>query len=77
MQIAEIEKNNSERIRIELTRYKDHDLIGLRVYYKVKLTENEWGPTKKGITCKVELLPEIIKALQDAEAEARNKGMLQ
>jgi len=47
------------------------------VYYKVKLTENEWGPTRKGITCKVELLPEIIKALQDAEAEARKCGMLQ
>jgi len=75
--IAEIEKNNSERIRIELTRWKDNDLVALRVYYKVKLTENEWGPTRKGITCKVELLPEIIKGLQDAEAEARQKGMLQ
>jgi len=76
MDIADIEKNTNERIRIELTRYKDHDLIGLRVYYKVKLTENEWGPTKKGITCRVELLPEIIKALQDAEAQARSDGLL-
>jgi len=77
MTITEIEKNNSERIRIELTKYKDHDLIAMRVYYKVKLTENEWGPTRKGITCKVELLPEIIKGLKEAEAEARQKGMLQ
>jgi len=77
MTITEIEKNNSERIRIELTRWKDNDLIAMRVYYKVKLTENEWGPTRKGITCKVQLLPEIIRALQDAEAEARQEGMLQ
>jgi len=74
--IAEIEKNHSERIRIELTRWKDNDLIALRVYYKVKLTENKWGPTKKGITCKVKLLPEIIKGLKEAEAEARKTGLL-
>ncbi len=59
MEIAEIEKNNSERIRIELTRYKDHDLIGLRVYYKIKLTENAWGPTKKGITCQFAPAPVV------------------
>jgi len=76
MEIAEIEKNNSERIRIELTRWKDNDLIAMRVYYKIKLTENQWGPTRKGITCKVELLPEIIKGLQQAEKEAKKTGLL-
>jgi hypothetical protein len=33
-------------------------------------------PTKKGISLKVERLPELIAALQAAEAEARNRGLL-
>jgi len=74
MEIAEIEKNASERIRIELTKWKDNDLIAMRVYYKMKLTENEWGPTRKGITCKVELLPEIIKGLQQAEKKPERQA---
>jgi len=76
MDIAEIEKNANERIKVELTKYKDHDLIGLRVYYRGSLTGQDWQPTKKGITVRVALLPEIIKALQDAENKAQKAGLI-
>jgi len=33
-------------------------------------------PTKAGIACRVALLPELITALQQAEAEARERGLL-
>ena len=33
-------------------------------------------PTKAGIACRVALLPEIIDALQQAEAQARARGLL-
>ena len=44
--ISEIEKNNGEAIRIELTEFEDFDLIGIRVY---ALREGQDAvPTRKG-----------------------------
>lgn len=61
-----IEKNKREQIRIEATEYKGQDLVDIRVYYQDQ-TSGEWKPSKKGIAFKVELLPEVIKALQALE----------
>lgn len=59
-----IEKNKREQIRIEATEFKGQDLVDIRVYYQDQ-ADGEWKPSKKGIAFKMELLPEIIKALQD------------
>ncbi|MBE3571834.1 MAG: transcriptional coactivator p15/PC4 family protein [Moorella humiferrea] len=61
-----MEKNKREQIRIEATEYKGQDLVDIRVYYQDQ-TSGEWKPSKKGIAFKVELLPEVIKALQALE----------
>ena len=74
--ISTIEKNATEEIRIELTDFKGHDLIGIRVYTDVD-NNTDKVPTRKGITCNVKLIPDLVKALSDAEDTARKEGLLE
>lgn len=60
--MTEIDKNSLEKIRIQRTNYKGKDLLDIRVFYEAE--NGEWKPTKKGITFKVELLEDIISALE-------------
>src|SRR5438046_188932 len=69
-----IRKNAAEEIRIELSEFRGHDLINIRVWTDPRDGGAERIPTKAGIACRVTLLPEIITALQQAEAEARERG---
>ncbi|NUB25735.1 transcriptional coactivator p15/PC4 family protein [Azospirillum brasilense] len=73
--IATIPKNATEEVRITLTSYNGHPLVDLRTFVEYRTT-GESGPTKKGLTVAVALLPAIISGLQDAEAEARRRGLL-
>ncbi len=68
MIIGEIERNDTERLRIEASNYKGSDFISVRIYY---LADNgEWRPTKKGITVKPEKVDELIGFLSDAKEKA-------
>ena len=58
-----IEKNKREQIRIEVNEFRGQDLVDIRVYYQDQ-DSGEWKPSKKGIAFRVELLPEVIEALQ-------------
>jgi hypothetical protein len=58
----EIERSPTEKLIIEKTSYKGHDLVGLRIYFLSK--EDEWLPTKKGVTVRLEQLDTVIEALQ-------------
>ncbi len=72
--IATIPKNAAEEIRVEITDWKGHDLLNVRVFYGYE--EKEKVPTRKGLTFKLELLPEMIRALTTAEAVAVTSGLL-
>ena len=74
--IATMQKNKLEEIRIELSNFNGYDLINIRVWVEPRDRGSEKIPTKAGIACKVALLPELIVALQRAEAEARRLGLL-
>jgi hypothetical protein len=71
-----IRKNANEEIRIELSEFNGHDLINMRVWADPRSGGGERIPTKAGIACRVELLPDLIEALRLAESEARAKGLL-
>jgi hypothetical protein len=73
---AVLRKNTAEEIRIELSEFRGHDLINIRVWTDPRDGGAERIPTKAGIACRVALLPEIIDALQQAEAQARARGLL-
>jgi hypothetical protein len=57
----EFERSATEKLVIEDTEYKGRQLVTLRIYF---LAENEeWLPTKKGVTFKREQLDEVLEAL--------------
>lgn len=71
--VADLEKNATERVRITLTEYNGRDLCDIRVYTEYKTT-GEIGPTKKGVSLRVEMLPALISALTEAHAKAVAAG---
>ena len=74
--LAIIRKNALEEIRVGLSEFNGHQLINIRVWTEPRNGGSERIPTKAGIACRVALLPEIIDALQQAEARARARGLL-
>jgi len=69
-EIAKIEKNAQEEIIVQLTEFKGYDLVDLRVWAKSVIGE-PGKPTKKGLSVKPDILPELIRALQKAERTYR------
>lgn len=75
--IAMIEKNSLEDVRVTLDEYSGHRLIDVRNYADFKTGNVEArGPTKKGISLKVDKLPELIAALESAREEAQRRGWI-
>ncbi len=57
----ELERSETERLIIEDSEYKGHELVTMRIYFLSK--ENEWLPTKKGVTFRRDQLDEVIDKL--------------
>ena len=71
-----IQKNATEQLRIEAMRYEGREMIDFRVWYLAEgdPTDPVYKPTRKGVTFKREMLPEVIEALEKAlheETETR------
>lgn len=62
----ELEKNPTERVVIEDSEYKGHQLVQLRIYFLAE--EDTWLPTKKGVSFRRDQLDEVIEALQKIKA---------
>ena len=76
--IETIPKNRVEEIRVALAEFKAsngmvHQMVSARVYFE---DCREYRPGRNGLNVKVDLLPAVIAALQQAEAEARSAGLL-
>lgn len=67
MNIAEIDKTETEKIIISVKEFKGHSYIDLRLFF---LSDKmEWLPTKKGITLNKKTIESVIKGLQDAQVQ--------
>jgi hypothetical protein len=62
MKRYEFDRSPTEKLIIEESEFKGHQLVSLRIYFLSG--EDEWLPTKKGVTFKREQLQDIIDALQ-------------
>ena len=62
--IAELEKNQKEKIRVSIEEYRGSTFIDCRVYWQNN--KGEWHPSKKGIALNGECIDEVIEALQKA-----------
>jgi hypothetical protein len=72
--ISDIQKNQREVLRVALDEFKGHQLVAARLWFDDG--SGELKPTPKGLTIKVELLPELIAALRAAETAVRDAGLL-
>lgn len=65
MIVGEIERSETELLRVECSNYRGRDFLSVRIYY---LADNgEWRPTKKGITVKPDKVDELIDLLNQAK----------
>ncbi|MFC2142058.1 transcriptional coactivator p15/PC4 family protein [Acidobacteriota bacterium] len=65
--IHEFMKNANEKVRIEHCRFNEKDLLNVRVFYQSD--KNEWLPTKKGITFRLDQLPDLKEGIDKASKE--------
>ncbi len=61
-----VEKNTRERIEVRAAEYEGHPYVDIRTYWRVR-DDDEWRPSKKGVTLKPELVGELIGALKKVE----------
>ena len=71
MLIADLEKNQRERIRVSIEDYHDHRFIDCRVYYQGDT--GTWRPTRKGIALNPDCLDDVIKSLKKAKGELEGR----
>jgi len=63
----ELDRSETEKLIVESSEYKGMDLVSLRIYFLSK--EEEWLPTKKGVTFRREQLDEVLGFLTQIKAE--------
>jgi transcriptional coactivator p15 (PC4) len=61
--IAIIPKNSFEDIRVMWSEYKGRRYLDIRIYTEIEGKANK-VPTKKGVTLRPDLIPELINALE-------------
>lgn len=72
--IAEIRKNARQTLRITIDQYNGFALVGVRVWERNRA--GALRPTKIGVSCRVELLPELAHAVDQALAEAERRQLI-
>jgi hypothetical protein len=72
--IAEIAKGDAQ-VRIALDEFKGNRTVDVRVFEQFTAAK-AYMPTKRGVTLGLAKLPELVRALQDAEAKARELGLI-
>lgn len=65
----------NEYVRIEISEYREHPLINIRVW--TTGSDGVDRPSVKGISLGIAKLPELTRALLQAEAKAHSIGLLQ
>ena len=64
--ISEFNKNDSEKIKVELGEFHGRGMVSVRVYYNANEANQEWIPTRKGITMSSDLIPKLKDAIDEA-----------
>lgn len=65
MVIGQVERSQTEVIRISTEEFKGRSYVDVRVYFEDN--EGEWKPTKKGVTINPDKLEQVIELLKEAQ----------
>jgi len=69
MKVYEFQKNAQDKVILSFTEFKGKLLFDLRVYYNAGKTEEDWRPTQKGITVRLEFLQDLKEGIDKAYDE--------
>jgi hypothetical protein len=64
-------KNKFQEVRVGIREFKGNDLIDIRIW-TIAQGADQMVPTAKGVTVNISLLPQLLKALQDAQELIKN-----
>ncbi|MBF0595017.1 MAG: transcriptional coactivator p15/PC4 family protein [Candidatus Omnitrophica bacterium] len=73
--ISVFQKNKFQEVRIGIREFKGNDLIDIRTWTMTQGSE-DMVPTAKGVTINIHLLPELRRALDEAEKILKENKML-
>jgi hypothetical protein len=69
MVVGEVERNETETLRISTEEFKGRAYIDVRIYFADN--EGEWKPTKKGVTINPDKLDQVIALLREAQEKLK------
>lgn len=69
------QKNALEEVRAQITEYRGHQLIDIRVWLKGR-EGRDARPTRKGIALEVEQFPDLKQAVLELEKALRAENLL-
>ena len=64
--LHEFQKNAGEKVITSFSVFKGKKLVNLRVYYQAG---DGWRPTRKGLTLRREMIPDLKEAIDKAAQE--------
>jgi hypothetical protein len=73
--VRDLPKNTTETLRVQLTTFNGHHLLDARVFTRYDST-GEIGPTKRGLSLKLDQLDALICALTEARQTAVALGWI-
>ena len=68
-------KNKFQEVRVGIREFKGNDLIDVRIWTLTQGSD-QMVPTAKGVTVNITLLPQLLKALHEAEAILKENKMI-
>lgn len=70
--ILEVQKNNTERLRVSVSEYRGRTFVDLRVWYVGE--DGSYRPSSKGVTIRPAQVAEIVQGLMLAARAADPQG---
>lgn len=71
--IGEVQKNNTEKFIVEAKEFKGKKFVDVRIYYLDK-NDDEYKPTKKGITLTVNTYEPLMRLITEAYQEIQKEN---
>ena len=66
----EFQKNSRELVRAGISQYQGKDYAYIRIFYNAGTDEYpDWRPSKKGVVVSVDLLDELVKAVNSLKGD--------
>jgi len=65
--ISEFQKNDNEKVRVEISSFQGKQYLNFRIWFKGD--DGDFHPSKKGITISTDLVDELKKSIDKAASK--------